>query len=229
MIQGVVFDLDETLLDRSKAVTIFAEEFFDQRSFLLEKELAKGLTKAEFIVQVHRLDGRGYTPREQFFTLLATEFSLSSVDARVLKESFYDSVWVRPILVEGALRGIREYLDQGIRVGIVTNGSAAAQRQKMVSSGLAELVDACVVSEEFGAKKPDPTIFLAACERMKIEPGRSWFVGDHPVNDVWGSCQVGFKTAWVHLGRDWPQELEHCYDLSAVDLIGVLDGIRGHS
>jgi HAD superfamily hydrolase (TIGR01662 family) len=226
VIQGVVFDLDETLLDRSKAVTIFAEEFFDQRSFLLEEDLAEGLTKVEFVGQVHRLDGRGYTPREQFFTLLATEFSLSSADARVLKESFYGSVWVRPILVEGALQGIREYLDQGIKVGIVTNGSTAAQSQKMVSSGLAELVDACVVSEEFGVKKPDPTIFLAACERMKIEPDQSWFVGDHPVNDVWGSSQVGFKTAWVHLGRDWPREVERCYTLSAVDLVGVLDGIR---
>jgi putative hydrolase of the HAD superfamily len=230
VIQGIVFDLDETLLDRSKAVRLFAEEFFEQHSSRLVEGLvdglAEGLTKAEFVTRVHALDGRGYTPREQFFALLATEFSLPSVEAADLRKMFFDSVWVRPILAEGAIQGLREYLDRGIKIGVVSNGSTAAQGQKMASSGLSELVHTCVISEEFGVKKPDPAIFLAACDRLEIEPDRSWFVGDHPVNDVWGSCQVGFKTGWVHLGRDWPQEYERCDDVSAVDLVGVLDQIN---
>jgi HAD superfamily hydrolase (TIGR01509 family) len=44
--------------------------------------------------------------------------------------------------------------------------------------GLADLVDATVLSYEVGACKPDPEIFRYACAMVGVEPGRSLMVGD---------------------------------------------------
>lgn len=54
--QAIVFDLDETLLDRSRAVTRFAE-------LLWQNYLAStGADTAAFVDEVHRLALRGNLP-----------------------------------------------------------------------------------------------------------------------------------------------------------------------
>jgi HAD superfamily hydrolase (TIGR01509 family) len=49
--------------------------------------------------------------------------------------------------------------------------------------GLAGLVDTFVLSCEQGVEKPDPTMFLAACRQLAVQPERTLMVGDDPVND----------------------------------------------
>ena len=59
----------------------------------------------------------------------------------------------------------------GVPTAVVTNGTSASQRLKVRHSGLAELVDAIVVSEEFGAAKPAAAIFRHAAATGWSGPG----------------------------------------------------------
>jgi putative hydrolase of the HAD superfamily len=43
---------------------------------------------------------------------------------------------------------------------------------------IAELFDAVVISGEVGLHKPDPAIYLLACERLGVEPADAVFVDD---------------------------------------------------
>ena len=63
-----------------------------------------------------------------------------------------------------------------------------------------------VVSEEFGAWKPDPAIFNHALELIGADAESTVFVGDNSEHDILGAIGVGMRTAWMSLGREWEIE-----------------------
>jgi putative hydrolase of the HAD superfamily len=95
-----------------------------------------------------------------------------------------------PALLE-ALRG------RGLKTAIVANAwpePARLLRADIDAFGLATLVDACVISSDVGARKPDAAIFLHALERLGVDPLAAMFVGDGLVADVQGAATVGMTT-----------------------------------
>ncbi|KAL5709134.1 hypothetical protein ACHQM5_019855 [Ranunculus cassubicifolius] len=56
--------------------------------------------------------------------------------------------------------------------------------------------DAVTVSAEVEAEKPNPTIFLKACELLDVKPEKAVHVGDDRRNDVWGARDAGCD-AWL--------------------------------
>lgn len=56
--------------------------------------------------------------------------------------------------------------------------------------------DAVAVSAEVAAEKPNPTIFLKACEFLGVKPEEAVHVGDDRRNDIWGARDAGCD-AWL--------------------------------
>jgi putative hydrolase of the HAD superfamily len=78
-----------------------------------------------------------------------------------------------------------------MRIGIVSNVPQDL-RPIFAAHGLDDLVDAFTHSFEVGAEKPDPAIFLRACEALGTTPGETLMVGDHPVADA-GALKAGLR------------------------------------
>ena len=218
--QGMLFDLDETLIDRSRAIDAFTAALW--------AAYFKGsdVTLATLVRWVQGIDQHGYAPREQFFNQLWQRYSDLLPDQQAVEKLFHEQVWETPILVEGVIACLKQLQNDGIALGIVTNGSTRAQSAKIKHSGLADYFTAVVISESFGVKKPDPSIYRAATNQMQVVPEDCWFVGDHPVNDIWGSKQVGFRAAWIHLDRGWNAPVDPCYDLKGASFIETMSRIR---
>jgi putative hydrolase of the HAD superfamily len=72
------------------------------------------------------------------------------------------------------------------------------------ASPLAGLVDAEVFSSEVGLRKPDPQIYLEACERLAVEPSSCLYVGDGAYAELSGAAAVGMHAVLI---RD-PAEAE---------------------
>lgn len=93
------------------------------------------------------------------------------------------------------LPGVREELaalrDDGILVGVVTNGAPCLQHAKITGSGLDKLVDAVVVSGAVGVGKPSKALFEACLEALG-RPECAVVVGDNPVRDA-----VGASGCWL--------------------------------
>ncbi|MFG2102926.1 HAD family hydrolase [Micromonospora echinaurantiaca] len=79
----------------------------------------------------------------------------------------------RPTL--GALR------EAGVRVAVVSNIGFDI-RPHFAAWGLADLVDAFVLSYEVGRCKPDPAIFWRACGMLGVDPEQALMVGDSPAD-----------------------------------------------
>jgi HAD superfamily hydrolase (TIGR01549 family) len=86
-------------------------------------------------------------------------------------------------------RGWRAYADAaatmaglkaaGTRIGIVSNIGFDI-RPVFETYGLADYVDAYVLSYEIGRLKPDPAIFEYACAKLQVDPEHALMVGDTP-------------------------------------------------
>ncbi|RIX26430.1 HAD family hydrolase [Amnibacterium setariae] len=86
---------------------------------------------------------------------------------------------------------------EGIRVGMVTNGSGAVQRGKLDAVGLTGRFDPLTVSSEAGVKKPDPAVFAVALAAAGIGPEDVWFVGDNLWHDMPGALETGIRGVWL--------------------------------
>ena len=95
---------------------------------------------------------------------------------------------------------LRELHARGIKIGIVSNVPQDL-RPIFAAHGLADLVDAYTHSFEVGVEKPDPAIFLRACERLGTKPAETLMVGDHPVADA-GALRAGLR--FLHLAGEVP-------------------------
>jgi putative hydrolase of the HAD superfamily len=102
--------------------------------------------------------------------------------------------------------GVRESLGQMRRlapVGLVTNGDPAGQRAKLTALGFDGAFDVVVVSDELGRsfRKPHPAPFCQALGLLGADPGRSFFIGDHPDRDIAGAQHVGMRAIRVRTGE----------------------------
>jgi putative hydrolase of the HAD superfamily len=107
----------------------------------------------------------------------------------------------------GAVRAAR---DAGVRTGLITNSWGLGIYDRAPT----DLFDASVISGEVGLHKPQPEIFLMACERLCVEPGESVFVDDLRENCA-GAEAVGM-TALLH--RDSAQTVSRLEELLGVAL-----------
>lgn len=113
------------------------------------------------------------------------------------------------------------------RVGLVTNGPTEVQRAKLDLLGVASLVEFAIVSEEFGAWKPDPGIFLEALRLGEAAADEAVFVGDSPEHDMAGARAAGIRSVWINrTGRPWsgdapPPDHEIADLRSVLPLLGI--------
>jgi len=95
----------------------------------------------------------------------------------------------------------RETLDllrrRGIPLGLVTNGDASQQRDKIERFGLAPYFEVMVIEGEFGAGKPDEAVYRHALGRLGVAPRDTWMVGDHLEFDIDGSQRLGLRGIWI--------------------------------
>ncbi len=94
-------------------------------------------------------------------------------------------------------------LNKHYKTGVITNGNADLE-----AIGLSEYFDFIVTAEEAGSAKPDHAIFEYARSKINLEKHELLYVGDHPVNDVLGSRNSGWKSLWFNpSGESWLEDL----------------------
>ncbi|KAI4386558.1 hypothetical protein MLD38_004484 [Melastoma candidum] len=83
----------------------------------------------------------------------------------------------------------------GVKLAIVSNFDTRL-RTVLRALNCDDWFDAVTVSAEVEAEKPNPTIFLKACELLSINPEDAVHVGDDRRNDIWGARDAGCD-AWL--------------------------------
>jgi putative hydrolase of the HAD superfamily len=109
------------------------------------------------------------------------------VAALAPRAALYDR-WFHPR--DGALETLGEVKSRGFPVALISM-CAPDTPERWRASELAPLVDAAIFSSETGLRKPNPEIYLAACEALSVEPDRCLYCGDGAYGELSGAAAVG--------------------------------------
>lgn len=105
-------------------------------------------------------------------------------------------------LFDDVLPGLTR-LGERFAVGSVSNGFADLQ-----TIGLAHHFKTSIAAHKFGRAKPDPAIFLAACDALGVTPQQTIYVGDDPILDVRASKNAGLTSVWMNrFNRSLPDDV----------------------
>jgi putative hydrolase of the HAD superfamily len=96
----------------------------------------------------------------------------------------------------------------GVRaIGLVTNGPADVQRDKIDLLNLWPEIDFAVISGELGVEKPDPAIFREALRQGKATAEEAIYIGDSPEYDMEGAWNAGIHRIWMNRAAiPWPRQ-----------------------
>ena len=95
---------------------------------------------------------------------------------------------------------------EGVRLALITNGSAEGQRGKVVRFGLERYFGCIVIEGEFGVGKPDERVYRHALTELDTEPSDAWMVGRQPGVGGGDAAAAGvLRGVWV----DWAG-VGHC-------------------
>jgi putative hydrolase of the HAD superfamily len=216
LIKAILFDLDDTLLDRTTSLAEFVKEHYLRYKL---DHVAYDTYHRRFM----ELDQRGYAAKPLVFQALIADFAVPA-SVEILLADFQRDAWNTCILLPDAVAVLAELRLRGYKLGVITNGEDWSQMRKLRVTGLLALVDLIVISGNEQIKKPDPLIFTRAAGRLAVRPDECAFVGDHALNDIYGAGAVGMKTIWYPGDQVWPAEqaLAPDYTISSLgDLLAI--------
>jgi len=225
--QAILFDLDETLTDRTHSICQYAERLRDDFADHLGSTDVS--TVAEALLHA---DVRGYRPREEIWRDFSQRLPWRTVPhvshlCRHWETGFPQAIAARPGLEEtfSVLHA------EGMRLGIVTNGEVLFQAPKITHLAIDRYLSTVVISEAVQVQKPDPRIFAHALAKIGCRAADTWFVGDDPINDVLGAAAVGMRAIWLPGGRPWPTDRpEPQWQIAALrELIDLLHNEQKHA
>lgn len=121
----------------------------------------------------------------------------AAVDAEALGRRFITERLRALQPIAGALETVAELRRRGVRLALVTNGSAADQRAKISRHAVESRFDTVLVEGEVGFGKPDGRIFQLALERLDAAPAEAWMIGDDLGWDIAGAQAVGIHSIWA--------------------------------
>jgi len=112
----------------------------------------------------------------------------------------------------------------GIKLGVVSNGPMQV-RKVLKDFGLAPFLQTTVISDEFGAEKPDASIFLQALHDLATPANECAYVGDVPEADVAGATNASIALpVLIDRTGKYPNPGLSCTKILAMsELLDILD------
>ena len=151
---------------------------------------------APFIATVLMHQNGGYADKRSAYQLALRDLNQSENILDRIVSDFEVEYGTEAVIFEGVMETLRA-LAERCSLGLISNGRSEGQRKKLSSTGIARFFDAVVISEEVGVKKPNPLIFEACLEALRIYPNEAAYVGDNPSNDIEPAMNLGMKAIWL--------------------------------
>ncbi|MGX6608016.1 HAD family hydrolase [Micromonosporaceae bacterium Da 78-11] len=198
-LRGVLFDLDDTLIDHRGAVARALRAWLpalDDSALTVwnaaqERHLVAWRERRISFAEQRRRRLRDFLPA------VGIEFAdddLDQIFEGYLRE--YEAAWAVFPDVEDALTTLA---GAGLVTAVLTNGTTEQQNDKLARVGLAGRVGPVFTVEDLGVAKPDPAAFRTACARWGLDPAAVLSVGDRHDLDVLPARLAGLRA--VHLDR----------------------------
>ncbi len=211
--KGILFDLDDTIISLEASADKLWED--------VSAEFSKKVDSVEFDSLLSAINssrmwywrdpdrharGRhslGDTRRE-IVRMAFSEIGLSKfVDqADELADTFTERRLEKLEYFPNAEHTLKAISQSEVKLGLITNGHAEGQREKVSKFQLERFFECILIEGEVGIAKPDPGIFRSALNWLGLSAEEVWMVGDNLEWDVAGAQSVGIFGIWNDFRRE---------------------------
>ena len=218
MLKGVLFDLDNTLID-----------FLTMKRRCTQAAVS-AMIKAGLKMEYKKAYSVMFEMYEEYGTEDQTIFQkflrkVHKVDYKILSAGIiaYRKVKVNELVPYAGVKSVLSSLQKkGLKLGVVSDAPRLQTWLRLTEVGLVDYFDVVLGYEDTGELKPSPLPFRKALKKMKLKPEEVVFVGDNLRRDIAGAKKVGMKTVLAKYGQfskskgkaDW--EIEEIKELVSV-------------
>ena len=196
-IQGVIFDLDNTLLDFMKMKEVAV------------KSAIKGMIEAgleideaesyDDIVSIY--EEFGWENQKVFDVFLNK--TIGYVDNKYLAAGIVAYRRAREanlLAYPNVNRTLVSLTKLGIKLAVVSDAPSREAWMRIYYLNLYHFFDAVITLDDSGERKPSSKPFEMALNKLQLKPEDSLMIGDWPERDVVGAKQIGMRTAFAVYG-----------------------------
>lgn len=168
-IKALIFDMDGLIFDSERVV---------QRTWNYAGEKLGYGRVGEHIY--HTL-GFNVKRREAYFkSVYGEDFRMDEFNA-ITRKTFYDIVDVEGLPVKTGARELLAYAkEKGLLLGVATSSRREYSVRNLTNAGLMKYFDGCIFGDMVTQAKPEPEIYLRACEIVGARPKESMALEDAP-------------------------------------------------
>jgi putative hydrolase of the HAD superfamily len=222
MIKGILFDLDNTLVDfmkmKNSSVEAAADAMIDAGLDMPKDKILKEL----FLIY----EREGIEHQFTFDKFLEERFDY--VDYKILASGInaYRRQRLASLVTYPHVQTtLLELIRRGIRLGVVSDAPKLQGWLRLVQLGLQHMFDPVVTFDDTGIRKPAPEPFLKGLEGLRLQPEECLMVGDWDARDIIGAKALGMKTAFARYGDNFNTGASHAdYELKSIkDLLSLID------
>jgi putative hydrolase of the HAD superfamily len=199
LIKGVFFDIDDTLYDSTKLARMARENSIKAMidaglDVAGEEELYSRLNA------IIRKFGSNYARHyDELLKDYGVKWNPRIIAAGVVAYERTKAGYLRPY--PGTIPTLIK-LKKGHSLGVISNGLAVKQWEKLVGLGIHHFFDVVATSEELGHSKPSTRIFEYAMGEVGLDPSECVMVGDRLDTDILGGNRAGMTTVLMRTVRE---------------------------
>ena len=216
----ILIDLDGTLVDSVPDLAWCVDEMMKALNMPVRGQdkvrnwVGNGVTKLIERALVDQLDG---APSDELFARAAPIFI----------DLYADNASKRSQLYPAVKDGLQWLIDQGIRVGCVTNKDEKFTLKILKDLGLYDFFEIVISGDTLPLKKPDPAPLLHGAKFFGIAPEKAMMIGDS-ISDVKASRAAGFSIVCMSYGYNHGVDIRTANPDVVIDsfaeLQNVIDG-----
>ena len=196
-IKGVIFDLDNTLLDFMKMKEVAVKSAI--RGMIEAGLEADERESFKDIISIY--EEFGWENQKVFDVFLNK--SIGYVDNKFLAAgivAYRRSREANLLAYPNVNRTLVNLTKLGIKLAVVSDAPSREAWMRIYYLNLYHFFDAVITFDDSGERKPSSKPFEMALKILNLEPQDSLMIGDWPERDVVGAKQIGMRTAFAVYG-----------------------------
>ena len=164
----VIFDMDGTLIDSKKDITISV-------NYIREVNHNLPPLSEDFIVEAINMDVRNL-PKLFYGTQ-----EYQGDDKKLFEEHYATQCTQNPYLYDGVLELLKDLKSAGVKLGVATNAPTPFAKRMLSSLGVADMFEMIIGADEVIASKPNPEMLNKILEfcNYNASTDEAWMVGDN--------------------------------------------------
>ena len=196
-IKGVVFDLDNTLLDFMKMKQVAVRS-------AIRGMIEAGLDideKKSFEDIITLYEKIGWENQKVFDVFL--ENSIGHVDNKFLAAGIVAYRRAREanlLAYPNVNKTLIDLTKLGMKLAVVSDAPSREAWMRIYYLNLYHFFDAVITFDDSGERKPSAIPFEMALKKLGLKPQSSLMIGDWPERDVVGAKKIGMRTAFAAYG-----------------------------